>query len=202
MPRPANPRVRESLLDAGLTLFHSQGFNAVGIKEITDTAGVPKGSFYSYYSSKNAFVAAVLDHYWSGIIRDHGSLLSDETVPPMRRLGRFFGALTEDHAERGFALGCLIGNLALELSEEHEEARLRLVAILDHWSSLFAECLTQARDGGAMTAAPEATELASMIIESWEGAVMRGRVDRSRAPYDRFLSVSLPRLLGAVGASA
>jgi TetR/AcrR family transcriptional repressor of nem operon len=47
VPRPANPLVRDNLLNAGPALFHAQGFNAVGIKEITDTAGVPKGSFYS-----------------------------------------------------------------------------------------------------------------------------------------------------------
>ena len=80
MPRPANRLVRENLLSAGLALFHAQGFNAVGIKEITDTAGVPKGSFYSYYGSKNAFAAAVLGRYWTGIVQAHGA------APRRRRL--------------------------------------------------------------------------------------------------------------------
>ncbi|MFF3243926.1 TetR family transcriptional regulator C-terminal domain-containing protein [Streptomyces sp. NPDC002870] len=199
MPRPANPLVRENLLDAGLTLFHARGFNAVGVKEVTDTAGVPKGSFYSYYSSKNAFAAAVLDRYWAGIVRDHGSVLTDESIPPALRLAGFFGALTRDHAERGFALGCLLGNLALELSDDNGEARLRLASIMDRWSELIASCLAQA--AGDVVETPETTELASLIIESWEGAVMRGRIDHSRVPYDRFLTVSLPRLLGKVGVS-
>ncbi|NUL03035.1 TetR family transcriptional regulator C-terminal domain-containing protein [Streptomyces lunaelactis] len=202
MPRPANPLVRESLLDAGLTLFHARGFHAVGIKEITDTAGVPKGSFYSYYSSKNAFVAAVLDSFWAGIVRHHGPILTDPSTPPVRRLVEFFEALTRDNAKRGFALGCLLGNLALELSDDNGEARLRLANIMEQWSDLIAACLAEAgntTDDGVATA--ETTDLASMIIESWEGAVMRGRVDQSRAPYDRFLTVSLPRLLDAVGVS-
>ncbi|AVZ71583.1 TetR family transcriptional regulator [Streptomyces lunaelactis] len=202
MPRPANPLVRESLLDAGMTLFHARGFNAVGIKEITDTAGVPKGSFYSYYSSKNVFAAAVLDRFWTGIVRHHGPILTDPSTPPVRRLVAFFEALTRDNAERGFALGCLLGNLALELSDDNGEARLRLANIMEQWSDLIAACLAQAgntADDGVATT--ETTDLASMIIESWEGAVMRGRVDQSRAPYDRFLTVSLPRLLDAVGVS-
>ncbi|MEV0186426.1 TetR family transcriptional regulator C-terminal domain-containing protein [Streptomyces sp. NPDC050625] len=197
MPRPANPLVRERLLDAGLTLFHARGINAVGIKEITDTAGVPKGSFYSYYDSKNHFVAAVIDHYWSSVVRDQSLLLTDTSAPPLRRLVAFFETLTQEHAQRGFALGCLLGNFALELTDDNGEARQRLADIMDHWSALIGACLAQARSTGAVTASTETTELASMIIESWEGAVMRGRVDRSRVPFDRFLTVSLPRLLGA-----
>ncbi|MFC5213312.1 TetR/AcrR family transcriptional regulator [Streptomyces coerulescens] len=197
MPRPANPLVRERLLDAGLTLFHARGINAVGIKEITDAAGVPKGSFYSYYDSKNAFVAAVLDHCWSRVIRDHGFLLTDTSTPGVSRLVGFFEALTQDHAERGFELGCLLGNLALELTEDNGEARHRLVDIMDEWSALIGACLARTGSAVDVTDAIAPTELASMIIESWEGAVMRGRVDRSRVPFDRFLAVSLPRLLDA-----
>ncbi|WP_240136369.1 TetR/AcrR family transcriptional regulator [Streptomyces sp. MUM 178J] len=183
------------LLDAGRALFHARGINAVGIKEITDTAGVPKGSFYSYYDSKNAFVAAVIDDYWSTVVRDHGPLLTDPSVPPVSRLVAFFGALTRDHAQRGFALGCLLGNLALEVTDDNGQARQQLADVMDQWSALVGACLAQARDAGDITAATGTTELASMIIECWEGAVMRGRVDHSRIPFDRFLTVSLPRLL-------
>ncbi|WP_191971761.1 TetR/AcrR family transcriptional regulator [Streptomyces luteolifulvus] len=195
MPRPANPLVRERLLDAGLTLFHARGINAVGIKEITDTAGVPKGSFYSYYDSKNAFVAAVIDHCWSGVIGDHGLLLTDTSTPAVSRLLAFFEALAQEHAERGFELGCLLGNLALELTDDNGEARHRLADVMDQWSALIGACLEQARSEVDVTETTTTTELASMIIECWEGAVMRGRVDRSRVPFDRFLTVSLPRLL-------
>ncbi|MDF6045963.1 TetR/AcrR family transcriptional regulator [Streptomyces sp. JH14] len=200
MPRPANPLVRENLLSAGLALFHAQGFNAVGIKEITDTAGVPKGSFYSYYGSKNAFAAAVLGRYWTGIVQAHGAILSDASMPPAQRVIRFFEALTQDRAEQAFALGCLIGNLALELSDQNEEAREELASIMARWSALVAGCLAEARTEGGVAETPEAGELASMVIEAWEGAAMRGRVDRSRAPYDRFLTVSLPRLIGVAHA--
>lgn len=196
VPRPANPQVRERLLTAGLTLFHTQGFNVVGLKEITDTAGVPKGSFYSYYSSKNAFAAAVLARYWADIVRTHSGILNDASLPPVARVTRFFEALTQDHAEQDFARGCLIGNLALELSPEQEEAQREVVGIMSHWADLVGVCLREARSQGVLVETPGERELAFMIIEAWEGAAMRGRVERSRIPYDRFLSVSLPRLIG------
>ena len=67
MPRPPNPEVRRRLLAQGLDLVHARGFAASGVKDITDAAGVPKGSFYAYFPSKEAFAAAILDHYWSDI---------------------------------------------------------------------------------------------------------------------------------------
>ena len=70
MPRPPNPEVRNRLLAAGLDLVHTRGFTASGVKDITDAAGVPKGSFYAYFASKEAFAAAILEHYWP--ISRHG----------------------------------------------------------------------------------------------------------------------------------
>ncbi|WP_405477902.1 TetR family transcriptional regulator C-terminal domain-containing protein [Streptomyces canus] len=97
-------------------------------------------------------------------------------------------ALTQDHAQQGFALGCLIGDLALDLSAEHEEARKELASIMARWSVLVTSCLTEARNQGGHDRNAQAGELASTVIQAWEGAAMRGRVDRSRAPYDRFLT--------------
>ena len=67
MPRPSNPEVRRRLLEAGLNLVHARGFAASGVKDITDAAGVPKGSFYAYFPSKEALAEAILEHYWSDI---------------------------------------------------------------------------------------------------------------------------------------
>ena len=116
MPRPANPRVRESLLDAGERLIHERGYNGVGVKEIVDTAGVPKGSFYSYFDSKEALVVEVVQRYWDAVEARHGALLEDEAAPPLERIRTFFAAMADDHELRKFTLGCLLGGMALELS--------------------------------------------------------------------------------------
>src|SRR2546430_276766 len=108
MPRPPNPDVRHRLLDAGLRLVHARGFSASGVKDITDSAGVPKGSFYAYFPSKEEFGAAVLGHYWSDI---EGRLLPllDADAPPQARIRMFFHALADDHEAGEFLLGCLVG---------------------------------------------------------------------------------------------
>lgn len=195
MPRPPNPDVRRRLLEAGLELVHARGFAASGVKDITDAAGVPKGSFYAYFPSKEAFAAAILDHYWSDIETRLLPLL-DGGGPARRRIARFFHALADDHESGEFSLGCLVGNLSLELAGCSEPVRAELARILGHWDTALTACVCSGQGGGDIRADLDAGELASLLIESWEGAALRGKVTRSRAPYERFETITMPALLG------
>jgi TetR/AcrR family transcriptional regulator, transcriptional repressor for nem operon len=196
MPRPSNPDVRRRLLAAGLDLVHSRGFAASGVKDITDAAGVPKGSFYAYFPSKEAFAAAILEHYWSDIEARLLPILRDDGVA-QERITRFFHALADEHEAGDFLLGCLIGNLSLELAGSSEPVRAELVSILDGWNQALTACVRSGQgQAGGVRADLAAADLAALLIEAWEGAALRGKVTRSRAPYDRFEAVTVPALLG------
>jgi TetR/AcrR family transcriptional repressor of nem operon len=195
MPRPPNPEVRKRLLAAGLALIQLRGFAASGVKDITDAAGVPKGSFYAYFPSKEAFAAAILEHHWSDIetrlipILEEGGLAQE-------RITRFFHALADEHEAGDFLLGCLIGNLSLELGGSSEPVRAELVRILGGWNEALTACVRSGQgDTGNVRADLDAAELASLLVEAWEGAALRGKVTRSRLPYDRFEAVTVPALL-------
>jgi TetR/AcrR family transcriptional repressor of nem operon len=195
MPRPPNPDVRRRLLEAGLDLVHARGFAASGVKDITDTAGVPKGSFYAYFPSKEAFAAAILEYYWSDIEKRLVPIL-DADGSAQQRITRFFHALADEHEARDFLLGCLIGNLSLELGGSSEPARDELVRILDRWDEALTACVRSGQGrSGDIRADLDAAELAALLIEAWEGAALRGKVTRSRGPYDRLEAVTIPALL-------
>jgi len=190
MPRPPNPEVRKRLLAAGLHLIHSRGFAASGVKDITAAAGVPKGSFYAYFASKEAFAAAVLEAYWADIENRFVPVLGgDGSI--QQRITAFFHALADDHEAGDFLLGCLIGNLSLELSSDSEPVRAELISILERWGNALADCL---RSGGRRRGV-DAEDVAARLIEAWEGAALRGKMIRSRAPYDRFEADTVPALL-------
>ncbi len=195
MPRPPNPDVRNRLLAAGLDLVHARGFSASGVKDITDAAGVPKGSFYAYFPSKEAFAAAILEHYWADIeARLLPILAADGSA--QERITCFFHALADEHEAGDFLLGCLIGNLSLELGGSSEPVRTELMRILDRWDAAVTECVRSGqRRSGGIRRDLAADELASRLIEAWEGAALRGKVTRSRAPYDRFEETTVPALL-------
>jgi TetR/AcrR family transcriptional repressor of nem operon len=190
MPRPANPEVRKRLLAAGLDLIHARGFAASGVKDITEAAGVPKGSFYAYFASKEAFASAILDAYWVDIETRLVPVL-DGDGSTQERIRRFFHALTDDHETANFLLGCLIGNLSLELSSNSEPIRAQLISILARWGNDLADCLRSGDLGDGL----DADEIASQLIEAWEGAALRGKMIRSRIPYDRFEADTIPALL-------
>ena len=195
MPRPSNPEVRRRLLAAGLDLVHARGFAASGVKDITDAAGVPKGSFYAYFPSKEAFAAAILEHYWTDIEMRLLPILDADGLA-QERITRFFHALADEHEAGDFLLGCLVGNLSLELGGSSEPVRAELIRILERWDEALTECVRSGQVGsGDIRADLDSAELASRLIEAWEGAALRGKVTRSRIPYDRFEAVTVPALL-------
>jgi TetR/AcrR family transcriptional repressor of nem operon len=195
MPRSPNPEVRRRLLAAGLELVHARGFAASGVKDITDAAGVPKGSFYAYFPSKEAFAAAILEHYWADIENRLLPIL-DADGSAQDRITRFFHGLADEHEAGDFLLGCLVGNLSLELGGSSEPVRSELVRILGRWDAALTECVRSGQVGsGDVRRDLDAGELASRLIEAWEGAALRGKVTRNRNPYDRFEALTVPALL-------
>lgn len=195
MPRPANPEIRERLLSKGGRVIHELGFNASGVQDIVAAAAVPKGSFYSYFDSKEAFAAEVLCAYWASIERRHGVVMYDARIKPLERIEKLFELLVEDHAAQAFKLGCLVGNLSLELSNASAEVRKALEGILASWQGMLVACIEEAKVRQELRQDVDAAPLAAVVIEAWEGAVLRAKVERNGAPCQRFLNVTLKRLL-------
>ena len=195
MPRPPNPEVRTRLLFIGRTLVHSRGFNGSGIQDITGAAQVPKGSFYNYFASKESFVADIIEEYWQSIEHRHGPLLYDARLKPLIRVEKFFAALSQDHAKQGFTLGCLIGNLSLELANTSGETRLKLIEVVGKWEQALAACVREAQERNELDGDANPIQLAAMMIEAYEGAVMRGKLDRNSDALDRFSKIALPKLI-------
>ncbi len=192
MPRPANPETRSRLLEKGGDLVSSRGFNATGVQEITAAAGVPKGSFYNYFDSKEAFAVEVLSDYWDSVVGLYGSILTDSHIPPLSRIARYFAGLADFHERRQYAFGCLIGNMALEVTPSSEEVRAKLAAIYREWATSLADCLREAQARKELAPGKDASQLAAALIDTFEGAVMRAKVERSRAPFDNFERCVLP----------
>src|SRR3984957_11028955 len=54
---------RNRLIDVGLELMRRHGYGATGLQELLSAAGVPKGSFYHHFASKEEFTTAVIERY-------------------------------------------------------------------------------------------------------------------------------------------
>jgi len=176
-------------------LISTRGFNATGVQEITSAAGVPKGSFYNYFESKEAFAVEVLSEYWDLVVATYGPVLAGDSTAPLARIARYFEGLAEFHERRRYAVGCLIGNMALEVTPSSEPVRIKLAAIYRQWTASLTKCLEEAQAQGELPAGKEPRQLAVALIDAFEGAVTRAKVERSRSPFDSFQTFVLPALV-------
>jgi TetR/AcrR family transcriptional repressor of nem operon len=183
MPRPS---VREQLVAAAVECFHARGFNGTGIQDIARTAGVPKGSVYNHFASKEALAAEVMERYAASRRLE---MLDDGALAPVPRLRAHFGYLAADLEGASFELGCMFGNFGTELSNQSETLRGAVDARLELWTSAVVRVLAEAREGGALATPLPADRLGLFLVDAWEGAVLRAKVTRSREPLDAFFDV-------------
>jgi TetR/AcrR family transcriptional regulator, transcriptional repressor for nem operon len=182
MPRPS---VKEEIVEAAVKVLHQRGFNATGVQDITDAAGVPKGSFYNHFESKEALGAEALERYWQGALTSL-EMLKDDNVPPMARLQSYFHRLSDVGRKTKYRPGCFVGNLSTEMSDQSPLIRERLASILAQWTRAIGECVKLAQNDGSLRRDIEAKAIAAFMLNSWEGAVLRAKVDRSGLPFDQF----------------
>lgn len=173
-----------------------KGYIGSGVRDIVAEASVPQGSFTNHFRSKEAFAREVLDRYFEyvqGLVRE---ALDDRNLSARDRLRRYFDLITDRLTADGFTRGCLIGDFSLEAVSHSELLRERLQAIFAEWREPFAACIAEAQLSGqiAETFAPD--EVADFLLASWEGAILRMKVERSPAPLERFKTIAFQTVLG------
>lgn len=173
------------LVEEGAAGFLANGYHGTGIKQVLDAVGVPKGSFYNYFDSKESFGRAVIDHHSRCIQRNLADALGPAS-DPIVGLRAFFGRLMGDFVASEFTGGCLIANLGGEL-EGSETLRESLSSAFTAWRDGVADALRDAQGQGLIRDDIAAVELADLLIEAWEGAVIRMKIDHSIEPLRKCL---------------
>jgi TetR/AcrR family transcriptional repressor of nem operon len=176
-------------------MLHESGYTATGIKDVVDAAEVPKGSFYNHFESKEAFGKEVVDLYFNNGLVELRALLGNSSIPPLERLQNYFGERIRDFQAVGYMRGCMLGNLSLEIADQSASIRGRLAVHFRTWSGLFAECIAEAQTTGAISNQLPAALLAQFLLNSWEGALLRMRVEKSDVPLKEFTEVIFGSLL-------
>ncbi|MGQ7261428.1 TetR family transcriptional regulator C-terminal domain-containing protein [Vreelandella sp. V005] len=190
-----NNVTRDKLIDSGAQLISQQGYNATGINAVLKSCGVPKGSFYHYFSSKEDFGLAVIEHFAATYDETLVAILEDNGTPPLERLKRYFATGREYMQACDHTTGCLIGNLGQELSGQSDTFRDALNLVFQRWEQRFVSCLQDAKARGdiATCIAPEA--LAGFILTGWEGAILRAKTLKSVAPMEQFEMILFQQVL-------
>jgi len=198
----ARRSLRDQILRAGLPVMFRCGYHAASVRDICTAAGAPQGSFTNHFRSKEAFAVEVLDRYFDYLQGLVAQALKDETLTPRQRLKRYLDVITDKLEHDRWMLGCLIGDFSLQVSSHSRLLRKRLDSIFREWRTLFASCIAAAQSAGEVDSHFDATELAEFLLASWEGAILRMKVERSPAALERFKTIVFETVFRQPRASA
>ena len=180
---------RNALVWCGTELLTERGFQITGIDEVLKRVGVPKGSFYHYFKSKDQFGHAVIDNYEAYYAKKMDRIFGDSSQSPLQRLVSFTVNAKNGMVKFDFKRGCLIGNLSQELAALDTQFRERLEGVLVSWEKRVAECLSEAIDSGELALGQDPQALSRFFWVGWEGAILRSKLMRSLEPIDQFTSI-------------
>ena len=178
---------RESLLEVGQQLFINSSFNSVGLNDILKEAGIPKGSFYHYFESKEDFGIQVVEFYAQQNVEALEEILAIESLSPYEKLKSFFQANIEHYEDIEYCQGCLMANLSQELADVNERLRCKLNEHSQLMVDRIAECVSQLSGDDLNLGALQAGEAAQVLMNSWQGAIMKMKLEKSRQPLDVFM---------------
>ncbi len=197
MPKPSKVEENKTrLLEAGIALFSQRGYHGIGLKELLAQVKVPKGSFYNYFESKEDFAIQAITFY--------GDLLIDLLAVAARRddrtaLARFesvFDFLIKIYEEKNYTDGCLVGDMATEVGDVSDLCRRTLDKTMDKFARSFQEFTDQGQADGSMRTDIAPEDLAAFCLDAWEGALIRMRLKKDKAPLLQSKRLILQYLAG------
>ncbi len=191
MSRRDVKELREKLLDQGVALLMEQGYHGTGLQELVRSVGVPKGSFYNYFPSKEAFSAEVVRHYIEPFITQLDGHLQRPEVNAETALKAYFNELIEETERRDFKGGCLLGNLIGEIGDTSDLCQLSLREAVRRYRDKLEEGLARAQREGSFRKDLDAKDMADFLVNVWQGALLRMKIERSVCPLMQFRDMLL-----------
>jgi len=190
-----NADTKALLIRTGLETLTEFGFSATGLDTILKKASVPKGSFYHYFKSKEAYGIALVDAYDSYFIAKLNHYLDQQNIPPLERIVNFTQSAIKGMSKYDYKRGCLVGNLNQELNHLSDEFKNRLMQSYTAWQKQIENCLNQAKQQGTISNTVNTQLMSEYFWIGWEGAVMRAKLTKSSTPLTLYTEMFLRALL-------
>ncbi|WP_324739965.1 TetR/AcrR family transcriptional regulator [Pseudomonas veronii] len=191
----ASKSPRQTILDAAQSIVGAKGFSAVGLNEILQAADVPKGSFYHYFHSKDAFGVVLLDHYFDHYVEGMTQLFEQPGLSPRAKLMRYWQGWIDNQTGCTDAGKCLAVKLGAEVSDLSEPMRLALDRGTSRTIALLAGAIGRGVEDGSLTVAQVPQSLARSLYALWLGSSVMSKITRTSAPFDQALLLTR-QLLG------
>jgi TetR/AcrR family transcriptional repressor of nem operon len=170
--------VKQALLEAGISIMLEKGYSNSGISEVLASVGVPKGSFYYYFESKEDFALAMISYASERNAEGMSKIFDDTSIKAIDRLKKYFTDCRIDMVSKECRKGCLIGNLSQEMADQSERLREALTDILLAKHQMLADVIAEAQVDGDISNKRSAKELAELTHAAWMGSLLLAKTTK------------------------
>jgi TetR/AcrR family transcriptional repressor of nem operon len=186
---------RQHLLETGHQIMAAKGFSSVGLNEILRTAGVPKGSFYHYFPSKELYGQAVLEAYFSAYLDAQKLRFNNSKIPAAERLLGYWQQWLIGNSSACNEQKCLVVKLSAEVADLSEAMRVTLRDGTDQVIKQLADCIRAGQVDGSLNVT-DADATAVMLYQLWLGASLLAKLHRTSVPMEQAMQMTRTVLLG------
>lgn len=199
MPRPRrSEHTREALIENGIEQLSLNGYHGTGIKQILDAVNVPKGSFYNYFASKEAFVAEILREYSNQYLKILDDYVDSSSEQPLEKIKTIYGFMLEKFSGQNCQRGCLIGSIAAEIGNQSETCQAAMLESVAHSKLRVSRLIQQAQDKQQIRDDLTAEQITNVFWATWEGSLLKMKMEGSIDTAKDTLYIMLDHLLKPV----
>ena len=178
---------KTELLHAGLNTFYKKGYNGTGVKELVESANVPKGSFYNYFDNKEHFAIESMKYFTEKELAFSERYLSDSNYPPLERIKRLFEAKIDFFIrKREFTLGCYLSNMTLEMADVNPSIAAAASKSFKLENQPIIDCLKEAQAQGSIEQSKDIQQLTDLIQSSWLGTLVVMKANKNADAFSSF----------------
>ena len=190
---------RLHILETGSDLVLHKGFVGVGLQEILKNCGIPKGSFYHYFESKEAFGCELVKHYVDNYQLRLNELWADKTPSTdsatqqsaYAKLINYFSLWINDPLTScGWAETCLVVKLAAEVSDLSDDMRVIMAQGAENLVNNIVELIQAGKIDQSISIQGDAFINAQVIYQMWLGAALLSKLQKDKAPLHHALDAT------------
>ncbi|WIB77640.1 TetR/AcrR family transcriptional regulator [Curtobacterium sp. MCPF17_002] len=187
---PTETTSRQAILDAGQRTIAHRGWAAVGLNEILKVSGVPRGSFYYYFPSKDAFGEAMMQEYFREYVADMDGIFAQHDVPAAERLMQYWRQWRDTQSLDDCQGKCLAVKLGAEVADLSEPMRLALKDGTTAITERIATMIAAGQADGSLAVGSDPATTAETLYDLWLGASVMAKIHRRTAPVDNALAMT------------
>ena len=186
---------RSALIEEGIQQLSEHGYHGTGIKQVLDTVKVPKGSFYNYFGSKEAYVSDIIVEYNRQALAMFDEFVNQSELSALNQLKTIYDFMLKKLSDNSCQKGCLIGSIAAEIGNTFELCQKAMQSSVADWLRRLEQLVSQGQIQGEIRKDISSVDLAELIWSAWEGSLIKMKMDGDIHSPKKVIHLTLETLL-------